>query len=152
MNAALSDRMPDPCENQRFIVLVPDSKIDEIALGRCIWDLALTYRSDVLFLSAVQNPDQELAAVHRMTVLSAVTNDPRFHIETALKFDKSWRKAIQEVWKPGDVIVCCAEHTTRSSLLSRVYLSSLVKDRMQLPIYVLPNLNHAPSGVIAGVA
>ena len=145
MKQALSNEIPNPCPHPRFIVLVPDSQIDEIALGRRIWDLASTYDSDVLFLSAVQDPDHEMTAVHRMTVLSAIVQDRRFHVETALRFDKNWRKAIQEVWKPGDVIVCCAEHSVRSSLILRVRLSSLIQKQMQLPIYILPSSSPAPS-------
>jgi hypothetical protein len=123
---------------RRLIVLVPDFVIDEIALGRKLWDLALSTGSDILFLGTVQDLDEEWHTLHRIASLFAVAQDMHIHIDSHLEFGCSWQKAIRRVWQPGDVILCLEDHAVRGRLFSRKPLAREVAHALELPVYCLP--------------
>jgi hypothetical protein len=124
---------------RRLIVLVPDCPVDEVALGRRIWDLALLDRSDVLFLSAVKNEDAELRALHRIARLASVTQDPRIHVRTQLQFGRSWRQAVAQVYLPGDLLVCLADQRVRRRVLWEEPLCLRLALDLDIPVYALAN-------------
>ena len=123
----------------RLVVLVPDIKLDELAFGRQIWELALSSCKDILFLGAVTTAGDELKILHRMATLSACAQDRRIHVQTHLEFGRSWQKAIRHIWKTGDLIVCCPDHAIRTNLFRHVSLGSLLAHDFHLPVYYLPN-------------
>jgi hypothetical protein len=122
----------------RIIVLVPDFSINEIALGRKIWDLARSTGSNILFLGTVQTIDEEWHTLQRVAALFAVTQDRRIHVESRLEFGCSWQKAVRGIWQPGDVILCLENHTVRGTLFGRTSLAGKLAHELNLPVYCLP--------------
>jgi hypothetical protein len=123
----------------RIIVLVPDFDINEIALGRKIWDLARATGSDILFLGVVQNIDEEWHTLKRITSLFAVSQDRRTQVDSRLEFGYSWQKAIRRVWQPGDVILCLEDHLARGRFFRRKSLAKELAHELNLPVYCLPS-------------
>ena len=121
----------------RLVVLVPDFSIDEIAMGRGIRELAQMTCSDILFLSAVRNLDEEMISLHRMASLHACAHDRLIHVQTRLEFGLSWQKAVRQIWQPGNLIVCCPDHEIRCNLFQRRALGELLAHDLKMPVYVL---------------
>jgi hypothetical protein len=123
----------------RLVVLVPDFSIDEIDMGRRIWELAQMTCNDILFLSAVRNLDEELISLHRMAALYACAQDRLIRVQTRLEFGLSWQKAVRQIWQPGNLIICCPDHKIRFNLFQRRHLGALLARDLKLPVYVLPD-------------
>jgi hypothetical protein len=123
---------------KRLIVLVSDIKVDEIAFGRHIWDIAKPARIDVTYLCVVRHWGDELQAAHKMTQLLAVTNDPMFRTEILVKAEISWDKAIREIQRPGDLILCDSSQGLPGSLFWKKSLNRVLSSRLQIPIITVP--------------
>jgi hypothetical protein len=122
---------------RRLIVLVPNEPIDEVALGRRIWDLALPARSDVLFLSTVKNEDEELCALHCLAKLASVAQDRRIQVKTQIQFGRSWRQAVARVYRPGDLVVCLADQCVRRRVFWEEPLCLRLAADLDIPVYAL---------------
>lgn len=121
----------------RLVVILPGTRIDEIALARLVWGLGVTYSSDILYLCVVQNTEEELRALHQLARLYALTQDPRFRVETSILQGLTWSEAIRSVWKPGDLMICYANHSIRSRFFARKWLSRWLAEEFHLPVYAL---------------
>jgi len=123
---------------KRLVVLVPDLDLDETSLGRQIWNLALTGQKSVVLLSATQNIDEDLRIIQRLTQIYAVANDPRFRLETIVKYQFNWVKAIKSVYKQGDLILCFETHMIPYRIFWRQPIKSAITNNLKIPVYVFP--------------
>ena len=123
---------------RRLIVLVTDLDVDEIALGRRIWDIAKPARIDVTYLCVVRHWGDELKATHKLAQLLSITNDPMFRTEILVKAEISWLKAIREIQRPGDLILCDASQGMPNHFLWRKPLNRVLSGRLQIPVLTVP--------------
>jgi hypothetical protein len=123
---------------RRLIVLVTDLDVDDIVLGRRIWDIARSAHTDVTYLCVVRHWGDELKAIHKLTQLLSVTNDPTFRTETLIKAETSWLKAIREIRRPGDLIICGQSQRRSSHLPWRTPFYRSLFDRLQIPVITIP--------------
>jgi hypothetical protein len=142
MNTNIFDEKLPEQMVKRLFVLVPEYGIDDIAFGRRIWDIAITYRCDILFVCAVRTPEDESRAMHRMANLLAVTKDPRIKVDSLLAYGKSWQQAIRRNWKPGDLAVCCPDQLVKLNLFQSSPMGILLSQRLKVPVYILSESYH----------
>ena len=134
---------------KRLVVLIPDSELDETILGRQVWNLALPGQKSVVLLSAAQNLDEELRAIHRLTQIVAVANDPRFHIESIVRFQSGWIRAIKSIYKPGDLILCFESHKIPFRIFWHQSIQSFIEDHLKIPVNTFPKTIE-PALIITG--
>lgn len=139
METAQQIQTGQPLANaRRLIVLVPDEKVDEILLGRNIWELARDQHLDVLYLCVIRNWEDELQAVHKATQLCAVTNHPAIRVDTLVKAEIDWVEAVKEIQQPGDLVVCDASKKVPERLLWKKPLSQALAERLHVPVVPIP--------------
>jgi hypothetical protein len=128
---------------KRLIVLVPDLALDELRLGRSIWNIARPAKLDILYLSVVRHWGDELRAFHKVTQLLAITNDPMIRVETLVRAETSWIKALREIRQPGDLIICDESQMAPGRIFRKKPLSSALSEGLQMPVlpisYIHPN-------------
>jgi hypothetical protein len=119
---------------RRLIVLVPDRRVDEVALGRSIWEMARPQRLNVLYLCVVRHWGDELQAIHKTTQLNAITNHPAIRVDTMVKAEVGWVKAVKDIQQPGDLIVCDASQKVPERIFWRKPLSQAIADHLHIPV------------------
>ncbi len=134
----------------RLVVLIPSiCQMDEFALGKQVRGLATPGKSPVLYLTVIQNYDDEMPALHRLTRLAAVTRDAWVRAEMLVVFERSWQSAIRRLHHPGDVMVCLPDHQIRSGWLGQKSMVTEVSEKLRLPVQVLKN-GRSPNGAVGG--
>ena len=123
---------------KRLIVLVPDLDMDEIAFGRRIWDIARPARIDVTYLCVVRHWGDEIQATHTLAKLLSITKDPMIRTETVVKAEISWEKAIKEIQRPGDLIICDASQAIPNRIFRRKPLNKGLSNMLQMPVITIP--------------
>jgi len=123
---------------KRLIVLVPDLDMDEIAFGRRIWDIARPARIDVTYLCVVRHWGDEIQATHTLAKLLSITKDPMIRTETLVKAETSWYKAIREIQRPGDLIICDASQELPNRIFGRKPLNRGLSNMLQMPVITIP--------------
>ena len=125
---------------RRMVVLIPENeKLDEYFLGCCIHKLARIHSSDILYLSVIQNYDNESRTQMKLDDLANISRDLHNYVTSELYDGISWLKAVQAVWKPGDLVVCLDGHTIREWGFRHVAISEYLVARLGVTVYVFSN-------------
>lgn len=131
---------------KRMVVLVSDfHALDEFALGGKVRTLAHPSKAAVLYLAVINNLDDEMPALHRLTRLAAVTRDAWVRVELQVALDHSWSNVIRRLYQPGDLLVCFEGHQVPSGLFGHKSIVSELSDHLHLPVWVLKN-GQPPAG------
>lgn len=129
-------------DTRRLLVLVSDLDVDETVLGHSVWDIARPAKLDVLYLCVIRHWDDELQAFHKTTRLCAVTHDPRIHVESLLKGEIDVFKAITDVYRTGDLIICDESQEISKHIFWRKSLSKALTDKLHVPVMPISYLHH----------
>jgi hypothetical protein len=108
---------------KRLIVLVPQPEVDEAMLARRVWTMALSGRSDVLYVALVRDADEEARTRRSLALLTSMTRDDRLHVASQVILQAQWLKALRPLCQPGDAIVCAAGQTVKRFGRSALLLS-----------------------------
>ncbi|MFN8594584.1 MAG: hypothetical protein U0559_00120 [Anaerolineae bacterium] len=95
---------------RRLVVLVPDQQVDDAALAKRVWSLAVSRRLAVTYLGLARDVDAEMRLRRELSLLLALTRDDRLTVDARPVAGRSWLKALQSEVRPGDVLVCMASH------------------------------------------
>lgn len=127
---------------QRLIVLIPDAEVNETEMARRIWRLASPRQLAVVYLGLTPDPLTEAPARRRLTTLAAVTRDEWVNVQTRLVIGSDWCRAVQACWRPGDLVVCQAEHMVPGGFLGiwRRPLGQRLVNALRAPVYLLTGL------------
>jgi hypothetical protein len=126
---------------KRLIVLVAEAEVDEARLARCVWQVAVSGRSDVLYVALAHAADDELRARRCLVMLASITRDDRIHVATQVVFQSQWIKALRPLVQPGDVVVCAAEQTVKRLGRSAQPLSVQLAAALGAPVHVLEDVS-----------
>jgi len=143
-----------PVTIDRLVVPVPSSDLDEAAFGQLVWQLAMAAEIGVLLLAKVEEPQEELMIRRRLTMLAALTRRRLRPVETAVVYQPTWIRAVRQVRRPGDVVVCPAEESP-AGRKGRRTLADQVLVELEMPAYLLdefrPDLDSRPPFRLARV-
>ena len=132
----------------RIVVPVPSSDLDEVAFGRLVWRLATGADVGVLLLAKVKGAQEELMIRRRLTTLAALVRRRPRPVETTVVYQSTWIRAVRQVRRPGDVVVCPAEESP-ASRKRRPALADQVVGELEMPAYLLdefrPDLDGRPT-------
>ena len=132
---------------KRLIVLVPQPEVDEAVLARRVWTLALSGRSEVLYVALVRDADDEARARRSLALLTSMTRDDRLRVTSQAVFQSQWLKALRPLYQPGDTIVCLAEQTVKRLGRATLPLSEQLAVALGAPVHVLDGVSveHPPA-------
>jgi hypothetical protein len=136
---SFSEGMPAP-DFERLVVLVPDRDVDETEFVRKLWAILGRRRAQVLLISMVTNRRYGPEAQRRLVTLAAVAQDACYQIETRVIFGQSWTRELDDIARPGDLIVCHAAQQAKPTLRGEAPLADLLQAELETPVYVLTGL------------
>ena len=122
---------------RRLIVLVPDMDVDESGLAARIWALASPHGLEVLFLGTLREEQNEFRARRRLATLAAITRDNQVQVEFTVMAHSHWVRAVQGIWRPGDLVVCHAEQTAAARGWRHQPLSQALITALDAPVCIL---------------
>ncbi len=148
LRGTLAPSGPDAMELQstrmevsRLVVLVPDHDTYGIELARRVWALAEPCGLEVLFL-CVPGPSasQESAIQLRLITLASQVRSERVPVDTRIESGVSWSAAVSRHWRPGDLVLCCAEQTVQTRERGMQPLWRVLECALGTPVFVLTGL------------
>jgi len=129
---------------RRLVVLVPAGEIDEHALARRIWQLASCSGLDVLYMTLSPDADQWSYQRRRLVSLAALTTYPGVRADIGVHAAKNWSRALRQILKPGDLLVCLAEDYT-PGIFRRRAVGERLAAGLGVPVYEFGGIQVKPS-------
>lgn len=123
----------------RIVVPIAPSDLDEALLGRLVWQLATAAQVGVLLLAKTADPQEDSLVRRRLATLAALVRCRQSPVELALVSASNWIRALRQVVREGDLIVCPSEEASVSRP-SRKTLADLVISDLGLPAYLLDGI------------
>jgi len=121
---------------RRLVVLVPDLDLDDAALARRIWNLAVPNKLSVLYLGLSTSASEEPHVRRQLATIAALTRDDWVKVSTLLAGETGWVAALRPLLRKDDLIVCHLEQTASGWRGSRPLGVTLVQI-FQLPVQLL---------------
>jgi hypothetical protein len=122
---------PDP---KRLVVLIPSQITDEGKISRYLFNLAAKSNSDVILLALVTNYEEENSKKMRLATINALISNPHFNVEYQIVWGNSWIKAVKEILRPGDLILCPKELSISVNLFWQEPLSTQLLKYINIPL------------------
>jgi hypothetical protein len=123
----------------RIVVPIAPSELDEALLGRRVWQLATAAQVGVLLLAKITEPQEDPLVRRRLTTLAALVRCRQSPVELAVVSASNWIRALRQVVREGDLIVCPSEEASPFRP-SRKTLADLVISDLGLPAYRLDGI------------
>ncbi|HEX9019364.1 MAG TPA: hypothetical protein VF806_09260 [Anaerolineaceae bacterium] len=124
-------------EKKRLIVFVPDYRAENLELAHKAHWIAMHHRYDVLFLALVDTEDEMLGAARMLATLKAVTSENWLTTTSRVVTNRDWLTALQEIYQPGDAILCHAEQVVKNGFLTTLPLNDYLRDHFEGAVYTL---------------
>jgi hypothetical protein len=131
-----------PSLANRLVVLVPSLDFDPAWLAKKITDMANNRVHQVIYLTALHNPDEEMSFSNRLRHLSAATHSNLIHVDMQIHYGESWSKALRNILREGDVLVYPEGYAMHRRGLWRRSLSSVLDQVIDTPLFQIPYQNH----------
>ena len=129
-------------KHNRLIVLLPDSLSDEMVVAQKIRELAAREKADVLFLTVVDDEDQTLSISSRIEKLKTIISGYGLMVSLKSTEMDCWLTTLEEIIRPGDVIVCQEEQTVINSSFKPIPISDFLSMHLNATVYNIPGFNH----------
>jgi hypothetical protein len=121
---------------RRLVVLIPPGEFDETALARRVWQLAASSSFSVLYLALSPDATQSAYQRRRLAGLAAVTSDQNVRAHSSVSAEKNWRKVLEQILTPGDLLVCLAGHFVTKRLFWHRSLGEELVETLDVPVYL----------------
>ncbi|MBN1147648.1 MAG: hypothetical protein JXA78_10365 [Anaerolineales bacterium] len=135
----IPDRIP-VTHTQRLVVLIPDGEIDENALARRVWQLAVGMGPKVLYLALAPGDHQVAYQRRRLAGLAFMTTGNGVRAQTSVSIKNNWPQALEEALHPGDLLICLADHQISDRIVWRRALGEVLAESVAVPVYLLAGL------------
>ena len=131
---------------RRLIVLVPDQGVYGAALAQHIRDLAAPCEINVALVCVMESGAVAESALRlRLATLAASIGDGQVDVTANVVSGQSWIGAVQRMWQPGDIVICCAEHRVPTVATGQQPLYHVLSWLLDIPVYVLAGLYTQPT-------
>ena len=138
----LNDTAQNP---KRMIVLLPECLANDIDLAREIHLMAFQSQCSVLYLTLLSNNDRMLSVSRNMVTFKALTSGNEVLVQSKLVDRSRWLKALRDISKPGDQIICHEEQCVSSGFLRTVPMRDFLCHEFTAPIVALSGYYHPQS-------
>lgn len=132
----------DPAKENRLIVLIPDSLAGNQELAYKLYWMAVRDRCEILFLTLVDDPENQLSIMGTMSIMKAVTSGNNLVVHSILVETARWLKALREIYRPGDRIVCQEEQRVRNGFLKTVPIHEFLQSMFHAPTITVSGFYH----------
>jgi hypothetical protein len=125
--------IPETIEKNRLIVLLPDHLAGNLELAYKIHGMAALEQRDVLYLTLLEDDQQRLSISRRMATMKAATCGELITVYSKLAFRGEWLATLQELYSPGDMVVCQSEQTVKTGFMRMVPIPVFIKENLHMP-------------------
>ena len=122
---------------KRLIVLLPEILAGKAELARAVHQLALQNGADVLYLTLINDDENNLTVAREMATMKAITADNGLLVNSRLVATNTWLKLLRETYRVGDIVVCQAEQTVRDGIFSTRPVSEFLQETLSIPVITL---------------
>jgi hypothetical protein len=127
---------------KRLIVFVPEGAAGNPDMAKKIYWMALRDHRDVVYLALIDQYDQRDRVSRHIATMKALTADESVKVTSKYSLADEWLSTLNELYRPGDSIVCHEEQRIRAGFLAttpmHVWLSNLYK----APIHTISGFYH----------
>ncbi len=127
---------------KRMIVLLPECLVNDMDLARKVYLMASRSHCDVLYFTLLIDNSRTLSVSRSMATLKALTSGDGVLVQSKLVDRSRWLKALQEICKPGDQIVCHEEQCVSSGFLRTIPMQDFLRNEFTAPIATLSGFYH----------
>ncbi len=150
--AAGADRLyVPPGEGQaavrRLLVLVPQDAGLDAELAERAWRLASPTGLPVALVGLAHDSASEAQRRRQLASLAALTRDEGVPVTITLALEPTWLRAVQRLWRPGDLVVCFSGQMAAAGWLGlgRQPLLQALQAAMRAPLYQARLSDEAPA-------
>jgi hypothetical protein len=136
------DSISDFSLNRRMIVLVPEGLSATSDLAKKVYWMALRDHCDVVYLGFVYDEEKKLSVMRNIATLKALTTGETVRVSSRLTSSDAWNSTLQDMLRPGDIIVCHDEQFIRNGLFSSVTIRDMLASTYKGPIYSMNGFYH----------
>jgi hypothetical protein len=129
---------------RRLVVLVPAADFDVARLGVKIGKIALPSKVSILFLALASDPKMDSAIRRRLSTLAWLVKDQHLPTSVRVAYRENWIRAVEEVWKEGDLVLCLDGHRIPALFSAGSGLAPRLVSTLKVPVYVLAGLKLEP--------
>lgn len=124
-------------KKKHLIVLLPVSLVNDVEMAHMIHWMAFQKNCDVVYLTAEDSSDGSLALSRDMATMKAVTAGNWLSAQWIQASPADWLARLQEIYQPGDEIMCTEEQTIDHGMLQKEKLYDLVKETTEADIQLV---------------
>ncbi|MBN1665495.1 MAG: hypothetical protein JW862_00335 [Anaerolineales bacterium] len=120
---------------KRFIILVP---AESFSVSDFLFQVNqyTPPGMTLLFVTSVTDPDQEMVARRQMILMENIIRSPSLQVHSRIVYNQSWSKAIKEIWREGDLIICLEDHQDWQFLFTMTSLGRKIFSAFHVPVLI----------------
>ncbi|OJX40537.1 MAG: hypothetical protein BGO78_05995 [Chloroflexi bacterium 44-23] len=121
-------------ERKKLIVILPEVLSGNIKLARRIFWLAEQESSDVTYLALAEDEERTLQMILRLATMKAVSSPSAFSTHTKVIPKNRVIATLEQLYKPGDLVVCPQELFIKTSFFHAKPISVFLEEELKLPV------------------
>jgi hypothetical protein len=127
--------------SNRLIVLLPDCLANNTELARKVYWLALHDQCELIYLTLVDDEaDIALVGCH-METMKNMTASSTLPVHCTITLSAHWLQALQEVYRPGDRVICQSEQVVRNGWFGTLPVSEYLRQKA-IPVSTISGIYH----------
>ena len=123
------------------MILLPARNLDTLELARLISYILHQHKSNLVFLSVVEDSNEESYANEYMADLIELTSKLRVQVEQKIVCGENWITAVAMVWQVGDVVICPAEQSIAVNGKC-IPLGNAISQMSEIPVLMFTGYYH----------
>ncbi len=127
---------------KRLIVLVPDCLADNLGMAHKIHWMAIRDACEVYYLTLVDDYEKMLAVSRGIATVKAITAGNWLVVNSRVTETKEWLKALRDIYRPGDIIVCQEEQLVNQGPFKTMPVSEFLRETFHAPVYTISGFYH----------
>lgn len=132
----------NPVRSNRLIVLLPDCLANHASLAHQVYGMAHRDQRQVIYLTLVDNEaDIPLVGCHLET-LKTLTATNSLSVQSTFTATKHWLRTIQNLYCPGDEVVCQKEQVVRNGLFGTLPIGDYLQSKLDIPVTYISGYYH----------
>lgn len=132
----------NPSGKMRLIVLLPECLAGDTELAHHINRMANRHARDVLYFPMLEDKTDPLSVSRRMTTMTAATAGEDITVSSRWISRRNWLKTLQEVYQPGDMLVCMAEQSVKTGFMQAMSMQEYLQSVVQIPCQAVSGFYH----------
>jgi hypothetical protein len=125
------------------MILLPARNLDTLELARLISYILHQHKSNLLFLSVVEDSNEESYANEYVADLVELTSRLPVQVERIIVCSENWITVVKRIWQVGDVVICPTEQSITVNGKC-IPLGIALSQESEIPVLMFTGYYHEP--------